>query len=258
MRCTVALSQPTCGLLYLAEIRRDGLPTGLIGFTGGEPFMNPALPAMLDDVLSGGFSALVLTNAMKPMRRTEAALLDLNQRFGKRLTIRVSLDHYTAPVHEAERGARTWQPALDGLLWLVRNGFETHVAARLLSGEPAERVRQGFGRLFAERGIGIDALDPVRLILFPDMGSARDVPEITEACWGILGRSPDSVMCASSRMVIRRRGADAPSVAACTLLPYDPRFELGTTLAEAVGAVALNHRYCAEFCVLGGAACSRR
>ena len=83
------------------------------------------------------------------------------------------------------------------------------------------------------------------------------MPEITEACWGILGKSPDSVMCASSRMVVKRRGADAPAVLACTLLAYDKQFELGRTLAEAAGPVALNHPHCASFCVLGGAACSR-
>ena len=40
---------------YLDEIESGGLPTSLIGFTGGEPFMNPELPAMLDDALSRGF-----------------------------------------------------------------------------------------------------------------------------------------------------------------------------------------------------------
>ena len=44
-----------------------GFPTSLIGFTGGEPFMNPELAAMIEDVLSRGLHALVLTNAMKPM-----------------------------------------------------------------------------------------------------------------------------------------------------------------------------------------------
>ena len=105
--------------------------------------------------------------------------------------------------------------------------------------------------------VAIDASDPVRLMLFPEMDAARDVPEITEACWGILGRSPDGIMCSGSRMVVKRKGASSPAVVACTLLPYDPRFELGTTLAEANRPVALNHPYCASFCVLGGAACSR-
>jgi hypothetical protein len=83
-----------------------------------------------------------------------------------------------------------------------------------------------------------------------------EVPEITTACWGILNKSPDGLMCASSRMVIKRKGAKRPAVLACTLLPYDPQFELGATLAEAEQDVALNHPHCAKFCVLGGASCS--
>jgi hypothetical protein len=45
-------------------------------------------------------------------------------------------------------------------------------------------------------------------------------------------------------------------VVACTLLPYDPRFELGGRLADALGSVPLNHPHCAKFCVLGGGRCS--
>ena len=54
---------------YLDEIERDALPTTEIGFTGGEPFMNPDLCAMLETVLARGFHALVLTNAMRPMMK---------------------------------------------------------------------------------------------------------------------------------------------------------------------------------------------
>jgi hypothetical protein len=89
------------------------------------------------------------------------------------------------------------------------------------------------------------------------MDASRDVPEITEACWGILGKSPESVMCASARMIVKRQGAPAPCVLACTLVAYDPQFEMGRTLREASGPVALNHPHCASFCVLGGASCSR-
>jgi uncharacterized Fe-S cluster-containing radical SAM superfamily protein len=242
---------------YLDEIESSGLQTSLIGFTGGEPFMNPDLPAMLQDVLSRGFAALVLTNAMKPMAKCKPVLLRLKERFGKRLTMRVSIDHYGRSIHELERGKRSWAPSIEGLVWLARNGFSLHVASRRLSGEPEDVIRAGFAGLFAELGVPIDADDPVALMIFPEMDAAADVPEITEACWGILGKSPESVMCATSRMVVKRKGSALPSVIACTLLPYDPRFELGQTLAEASGAVPLNHPHCAKFCVLGGGACSR-
>jgi hypothetical protein len=242
---------------YLDEIQRDALPTRLIGFTGGEPFMNPDIIAMLDDVLSRGFDALVLTNAMKPLRKRRPELLALRDAYGDRLTIRVSLDHYTSDIHEQERGRRSWAPTLDGLVWLARNGFRIDVAGRQFTGEPESAMRDGFARLFAANGIPLDAYDPVRLMLFPEMDPEKDVPEITTACWGILHKSPDDVMCASARMVVKRRGADRPAVLACTLLAYDPRFEMGATLKEASGPVALNHPFCASFCVLGGASCSR-
>jgi hypothetical protein len=241
---------------YLDEIERDRLGTELIGFTGGEPFMNRELVPMLEDVLARGLHALVLTNAMKPMRRYERGLLDLNARFRERLTIRVSIDHYTQALHELERGPGSWHPTIDGLVWLGRSGFRLNVAGRLYSGEVEGIVRGGYARLFAEHGILLDAHDPVELVLFPEMDESLDVPEITEACWGILGKSPSDVMCSSSRMVVKRKGAETPAVLACTLLAYDPAFELGTTLREASRPVALNHPHCAKFCVLGGSACA--
>jgi uncharacterized Fe-S cluster-containing radical SAM superfamily protein len=242
---------------YLDEIARDGLPTREIGFTGGEPMMNRELPQMLEDCLARGFRVLVLTNAMKPMMKLQQALLDLNARHRDRLVIRVSIDHYTRDLHELERGSRSWQPMLEGLVWLARNGFNLHVAGRTFSGQAEHDIRLGFARFFAEHGIPVDAFDPMRLVLFPEMDERVDVPEITEACWGILGKSPDAMMCASSRMVAKRKGADRPVVLACTLLPYDPQFELGHTLAEASGTVPLNHPHCAKFCVLGGGSCSK-
>lgn len=242
---------------YLNEIAREGLPTRLIGFTGGEPFMNPDIIGMLEDVLRRGFRALVLTNAMKPMRKREKPLLALKDVYGPRLTIRVSIDHYDPVVHEAERGRRAWGPTIEGLAWLARSGFSLDVAGRRFVAEPEPQIRAGFARLFAEMGVPVDAFDPARLVLFPEMDASRDVPEITEACWAILGKSPESVMCASSRMVVKRQGAPAPSVLACPLVAYDPQFEMGGRLREASGSVALNHPHCASFCVLGGAACSR-
>ena len=241
---------------YLDEIAALGLGTKLIGFTGGEPFMNRELIAMLDDVLSRGFEAIVLTNAMKPMQHKKRALLALRDRFGSRLMIRISLDHYRAAVHELERGKRSWGPTIDGVKWLAANGFAINVASRYLSGESEAAIRGGFHRLFAEIGVPIDADDPVALMLFPEMDATADVPEITTACWGILHKSPDSVMCASSRMVVKHKGAATPTVAACTLLPYDSLWNLGPSLAGALGSVPLNHPHCAKFCVLGGAACS--
>ena len=240
---------------FLDEAAARGEPLAEVGFTGGEPFMNRDVPAMLEDVLGRGLNALVLTNAMKPMRHHEDALLALQARHGARLTMRVSLDHFTADLHDAERGPGSFAIALDGLRWLAGHGFRIHVAGRAAFGDA--QAREGFRALFAEHAIPIDADDPVALMLFPEMDARIDVPEITEACWGILGTSPDSMMCSGARMVVKRRGAARPAVLACTLIAYDTRFEMGATLAEAARPVPLNHPHCAKFCVLGGASCSR-
>lgn len=263
--CYIESSPTNDALVYLAtdevarflnEITAGAFATREIGFTGGEPFMNPDIVAMLELALDRRHEVLVLTNAMRPMRRHEAALLDLQTRYGARLTLRVSLDHYAPAIHEAERGPRSWQPALDGLRWLSKSGFSIAVAGRHLAAESDAAARAGYAALFAAEGIAIDAYDPARLILFPEMDATADVPEITTACWGILGKSPADIMCSTSRMVVRRRGESRARVVACTLIPYDAGFDLGPTLAEAIDPVALNHPHCARFCVLGGASCS--
>ena len=242
---------------YLDEVAALRLPTHTMGFTGGEPFLNRELPAMAADALDRGHHVLVLTNAMRPMRRHEGELLDLLRRHGDRLELRVSLDHHTPAIHEAERGDGTWPIACDGLVWLVRHGFRVAVAGRHLAGECERQARAGYAKLFANLGIPLDVADPGALVLFPEMDPVADIPEITENCWGLLGLDPRSVMCATSRMVEKRKGAAAPHVVACTLIPYDPRFKMGTTLADAATRVTLNHPNCARFCVLGGASCNR-
>jgi hypothetical protein len=241
---------------YLEEIERDAWMTEEIGFTGGEPFMNPDLLVMLEDCLTRGFRVLVLTNATRPMQRLKAKLFDLNKRLGKTLTIRVSLDHFTTERHEDERGPGTFKPTLDGLIWLTRSGFKVAVAGRTMWGGDPQQERLGYARLFEQHSIPIDANNPAELVLFPEMDLRADVPEITEVCWETLGKSPDDVMCASSRMVVKRKGAQKPVVVACTLIPYDEQFELGSTLKEAAKPVPLNHPHCAQFCVFGGGSCS--
>jgi hypothetical protein len=136
------------------------------------------------------------------------------------------------------------------------NGFSIAVAGRMLPNESMEQARAGYATLFKQLGIDIDASDPMRLVLFPEMDEDKDIAEITTECWGILNQNPADIMCASSRMVVHRKGEDAPRVAACTLIPYDDGFDMGATLKEASQEVSLNHPHCARFCVLGGASCS--
>ena len=243
---------------YLGEIEAKGLGTTEVGFTGGEPFMNPDILAILRLTLSAGYSVLVLTNAMRPMMRPriQAGLLDLKREFFGQLTLRVSIDHFDATQHEEERGPDTWAPMIKGLKWLHQNQFTFHLAGRTRWGEDERTLREGYRQMLTGFGITFDVDDPTALILFPEIDPNKAVPEITTSCWGILGVEPQNMMCATSRMIVKHKGDPAPSVMACTLLAYDLRFRLGSSLAQAQQPVPLNHPSCAMFCVLGGGSCS--
>jgi hypothetical protein len=241
---------------YLDQVRDQNIPLREVAFTGGEPFMNRDLPAMMATALDRGYSVLVLTNAMKPLQHKKTELLEMKARHGDRLTLRVSLDHFTAAKHEDVRGAKTWAPTMAGLRWLAENGFNLAIAGRTCWDETETEARAGYAALFEAERIPVDARDPGRLVLFPEMDAAADVPEISVNCWDILGVRPESIMCATSRMVVRKKGAEKPTVVPCTLLPYDPAFDMGSDLAGAARGVRLNHPHCARFCVLGGASCS--
>jgi uncharacterized Fe-S cluster-containing radical SAM superfamily protein len=241
---------------YLDEIATLELATTEIGFTGGEPFMNPDIIGMLDDCLAAGYTALVLTNAMRPMMKCGEQLVRLNALYPGALTIRVSVDHFEQRLHEEERGPRSWAPTIAGLRWLSDAGLRIHVAGRRRWSEAEDELRSGFQDLFHTHGIDLNAADPSQLVLFPEMDATADVAEITTDCWDLLGVRPEDQMCATSRMVVKHRGDPTPQVVACTLIPFADEFSFGPRLADSLEAVALNHPHCARFCVLGGGSCS--
>lgn len=246
-------------LPFLDEIDALGDGPKEIGITGGEPFMCPEILAIMEAILSQGHTLLMLTNAMRPMMRPRIrdGLLGLHERFGSRMAMRVSMDSHDEAQHDAERGAGAFATASEGLSWLASNGFDLAIAGRQALTEDDAQARAGYGTLIKRLGLGIDPADTRKLVLFPEMIEGDDPPEITTACWGILDVDPGDMMCASQRMVVKRKGAGMATVTACTLLAYDTAFELGETLAEATREpVQLNHAWCASFCVLGGGSCS--
>ena len=242
---------------YLNELENLSGKSCEIGFTGGEPFLNPDFLKMLKECLRRDFSVLILTNAMKPLQNKTAELLKLKSVFGTRkLVFRVSIDHYEKERHELERGAGTWTPMINGLQWLINNKYTISIAGRSLSEESDEECRQGYKKLFEKLGLRLDPFNKSELVIFPEMDAKVDVPEITTSCWKILSVKPELQMCATSRMVVKRKGQEKPIVVSCTLLPYEKEFELGGSLCESGKKIYLNHHHCSKFCVLGGASCS--
>tara|TARA_R110002096_G_scaffold435224_2_gene659808 strand:- start:6132 stop:7094 length:963 start_codon:yes stop_codon:yes gene_type:complete len=243
---------------YLDEIRDLELGTRNISFTGGEPFLNKEMVPIIKLCLSRGFEVLVLSNAYRAIDSYFDDLTELNKAYPNKLTLRISLDHYTAEMHEVERGPKTFNRTLVTMKKLFDMGLNIAVAGRSLANESSIEALTGYQSILDEYEIGIRVVDGKNIAIFPEMTTTTDVPEITTSCWDILHVKPENQMCATERMVVKRKGTDTPVVLPCTLIAYDPQFELGTTLKESFKKVYLNHPYCAQFCVLGGASCSAK
>ncbi len=250
----------------LAEINTLKLGTHEIAFTGGEPFMNPQMCEMIDYALNKNFKVLVLSNATQPLQRAgvKRDLLKIQQKHGDNLTLRISLDHHSAKYHDKERGLGSFATALKGMEWLTQNGFNLNIASRSIWNESEQTARDKFAALITKHNYNIDANNGAELMLFPEMDIQVEVPEITTACWDILGLDPSSIMCATSRMVVHRKTDKNYKILPCTLIADDTSFEMGDNLQASLtanggnfkdGAVKLNHHHCAKFCVLGGGSC---
>jgi sulfatase maturation enzyme AslB (radical SAM superfamily) len=241
---------------HLDEIQELGWETKHLGFTGGEPFLNPQMVDILEHALWRGFHCLVLSNAYRMINRHKDRLLLLNEKYHNQLCLRISLDHYTEEYHEKERGPGTFKKALENIKWLHDMGFQVGIAGRSLNDKDQETAHARYQELLQAEGISLPWDNPDLFVVFPEMDTNKDVPEITEACWGILNKSPDDVMCASQRMIVKHKGQDTTTVMPCTLIAYDKAFAQGKSLRDAKQPVYLNHPFCAQFCVLGGASCS--
>ena len=239
--------------LFIDEAIDKNLGTKEIGFTGGEPFMNKDVLKMIEYSLSKNFKVLVLSNAMKPMLNKREDLLKINH---QDLTIRVSIDHYQKEKHEEIRGKNTFNVMMEGLKWLNQNNFNYALATRLLWGEQEDQLRDNFNLFIDKYNLKLDAKSKEQLVTFAEMDEKVDTPEITTACWNLLGKNPDDIMCSSSRMVVKKKTSLKPSVIACTLLPYEDEFDLGQNLTDSLKKIYLNHKHCSKFCVLGGSSCS--
>ena len=144
---------------YLDQITERNWPVEEIGFTGGEPFLNPEMIDIAEACLARGYKVLILTNAMRPMmrKRIQAGLERLNASYNDKLTFRISLDHYNERFHDEERGKGSYQLTLEGMRWLRDQDIEMSVAGRTMWGHSEADTRDGFAALFVKEKFDIDA-----------------------------------------------------------------------------------------------------
>jgi MoaA/NifB/PqqE/SkfB family radical SAM enzyme len=243
-----------------------------IYFTGGESFVN-------EDVLRGRASrneeflkslafALeiapveILTNARSHIRSHFDELARLRERHGDRLRLRITLESPTPGEHDELRGKGTFAQTVETVRQLSEMGFVPVITAErpLLSLGGDEEIAAAYQALFS-LPVDVNLIDNLlemghRLVQLSHLGRPPS-PEVfvTTNCFGVLGRDPESLMCHSSRCVMKIDGRIR--YYPCPVIYDDHRFDLGGTLEESWQPVYIAHKNCYDYCFKGGGASCR-
>ncbi|MES1211282.1 MAG: radical SAM protein [Acidobacteriota bacterium] len=232
-------------MMTLAEVRphlADAAALGIreIYFTGGEPFLNPEMEAILEETLKVG-PATVLTNALllDPDRCVRLrALADASE---YSLDLRVSVDGWDAATNDPIRGAGTFDRILDGVRNLAQAGLNPVLTVtEVLRESGSDAGKEKFFTLLRSLG-----LDRPRLKVLPvfQLGAEAERAVAYES-WQRLraGDAPedgwDHLQCSSCRMVTDQ------GVWVCPILVNEPSAKMGATLADTLGPFPLEHAAC--------------
>jgi hypothetical protein len=209
-------------------------------FTGGEPFLNPDMVAILEMTLRYG-PATVLTNGtvfkeewLRRLKRAEEASI-------YSLEFRVSIDGFSAAMNDPVRGAGTFDRAMRGVRQLVAQGFLPIITVtRTHDDESDAPLFDGFVSLLKSEGY-----DRPRLKILPTLRIGAEVerqrgyraeervtPEMMD------GFDASQLICHHSRIVTDR------GIYVCPILIDTPDARLGATLAESLAAYPLRHHAC--------------
>ncbi|OAI41616.1 radical SAM protein [Planctomycetaceae bacterium SCGC AG-212-D15] len=244
------------GFLELETVRKAleesvGLGVKEYYFTGGEPFLNRDMVAILELTLRHG-PATVLTNGTVFKDEWLMRLAAAEAASPYSLEFRVSIDGFTAEENDPVRGEGAFERALRGVGLLLQHGFLPIITvARTRDDQDEGRMFDGFVRLLKARGYvrpRLKILPTLRLGAEAERqrgyrGEERVTPEMMESF------DPAHLICNHSRIVTDR------GVFVCPILIEAPDGRLGATLAEAQQPFALRHHACYT-CYQYGALCS--
>jgi molybdenum cofactor biosynthesis enzyme MoaA len=244
------------GFLTLEQVKQrleESLALGVkeYYFTGGEPFLNPDMTAILVETLRFG-PATVLTNGtvlkhswLETLARAEAA-----SRYS--LEFRVSIDGFSPETNDPIRGAGTFARALHGVQKLVACGFLPIItAARTWPEENDNQMVGDFVQVLKQAGY-----PRPRLKILPTLHIGaeaertcgyRESQRVSQSMMEGYDRS--QLVCQHSRIVTDR------GVHVCPILIEEPDSLLGQTLAESSVPYCIRHGACFT-CYQYGAICS--
>jgi sulfatase maturation enzyme AslB (radical SAM superfamily) len=209
-------------------------------FTGGEPLIVKDIVKILSYALERK-PCLILTNGTAPLIK-RVHQLQLLKQLPHMLSFRVSIDHPNEKLHDAERGWGNFRRAMDGIRLLYNAGFDVSIARHAKFNEDTRGVNARYSELLRKHDLPQD----LKLAPLPELGrpGVQSNAILTQAD---LTNSSHPLMCATSRMVLKRDGQ--MRVYACALTDDDNRFDLAPSLAGSLTQnTSLGHQRC-EQCV---------
>ncbi len=232
-------------MLTLAQVREkleEAIPLGVreYYFTGGEPFMNPEMLAILEETLRQG-PASVLTNGLLLTPERCRRLKRLSDESEYSLDIRISIDGYTAESNDPIRGAGTYEKILAGIRNLAAAGLNPVLTVTEACGEAASAEgRTLFLGWLREIGLPRPRLKVLSLFR---IGAEEQRLRAYESWESLRGRSltrdeSEKLQCSSCRMVTSR------GVFVCPILIDEPSARMGASLGETLRPFELAHAAC--------------
>jgi MoaA/NifB/PqqE/SkfB family radical SAM enzyme len=232
-------------VLSLAEVRRYLEEAARLGvreyyFTGGEPFLNPEMEAILAATLEVG-PATVLTNGLllDPARCERLRSLADGSEYS--LDFRVSLDGWDAESNDPIRGEGTFERILAGIRNLHAAGLNPVITVtEVCEGAATDAGKARFFELLRSMGIErprLKVLPVFRIGAEAERGGAYE-------SWQLLREGEveegalDHLQCSSCRMVTDQ------GVWVCPILVNEPSAKMGETIADTLGAFPLEHPAC--------------
>ncbi|HEY8131575.1 MAG TPA: radical SAM protein, partial [Thermoanaerobaculia bacterium] len=243
------------GMLSLAHVEERLAEARELGvrdyyFTGGEPFMNRDMIAILAATLKQG-PATVLTNGMLLRKEICQQLRALSEASEYSLDIRVSLDGFDAQSHDAIRGAGVWDRVMIGLRNLAEAGINPVITVT----EAADGIRSDEGRVRFLDLIRSFGFSRPRLKVLPlfrigaEETRTRAYEDWERLSMETLSNADAEVLqCSSCRMVTSK------GVYVCPILIETPEARMGETLAETLRPFPLRYGAC-HTCWVEGVSC---
>jgi MoaA/NifB/PqqE/SkfB family radical SAM enzyme len=233
------------GFLGLAEVERYLEESVQLGvkeyyFTGGEPFLNPDMVAILEKTLQYG-PATVLTNGTVLKEEWLRRLARSEEQSLYSLEFRISIDGYTPGMNDPVRGEGTFDRAMRGVRQLVQHGFLPIITvARTDDAVDDESLFAGFVQTLKANGY-----DRPRIKLLPTLRIGAEVERqrgyhayerVTHEM--MTGFDQGQLICNHSRIVTDR------GVYVCPILVEAVDARLGDSLQDSSGGYALRHHAC--------------